>query len=254
VPMSSLFPTAALCIALASPAFAVEVEVPANDGWVTDLAGMLSAGEEQSLEALMESYRSGTSHEIALLIVPDLGGEAIENYALETARAWKIGGQEANNGALVVVSRDDRKIRIEVGRGLEGNLTDSVSGRIIRDVIAPPFKEGNFFEGLFGGIKATHAAIGGDYGPIRRSEGGQSSAGGAQSCFSSIIFLIVFASLFSRRGRRGLGGALPWILLGTMSGGRGGGSGFGGGGSSGGGFGGFGGGGGFSGGGASGGW
>lgn len=241
-----------LSAVLVAAPVALEVDVPTNDGWVTDLAGILSPGEEQQLEALAESYRSGTTHEIALLTIPSLGGEAIENYSLEVARAWKLGGKDAHNGALIVVAQGDRKLRIETGRGLEGTLTDAISGRIIREVISPAFKEGRFYEGLVAGMAATHAAIGGDYGPIERSAGARRSGGRLPSLISSLFMLVIFISIFSRRGRRGLGGALPWILLGTMGGGRGGG--FGGGGSSGGGFGGFGGGGGFSGGGASGGW
>ena len=233
--------------------------IPANDGWVTDLGEMLTAEQESSLEALMESYRSGTTHEIALLTVADLDGQPIERFALEVGRAWGVGGKEADNGALLVVSREDRKIRIEVGGGLEGNLTDSISGRIIRDVIAPRFKRGDYYEGMHEGILAMHAAIGGDYGPIQRSGGGKSAAGALSGCFSSIVFLIFLFAIMGGGRRRGIGGVLPWIILGSMAsghrgggvsgGGLGGGGGFGGGG-----FGGFGGGGGFSGGGASGGW
>jgi uncharacterized protein len=247
----------ALLWALAAVAPA-QIEVPANDGWVTDLGGMLTPAEEQELETTMESYRVGTTHEIALLTVPDLGGEPIERFALEVARAWKIGREGENNGALLVVSRDDRKLRIEVGRGLEGRLTDSISGRIIRNVIAPEFKRGQFFEGLRDGIAATHAAIGGDYGkiPEQAPPSGRSGFGGlAIMLLMFVVFMLIGAARGGgrggRRGRRG--SSWPWWLLagGAMgsAGRRGGSGGFGGGG-----FGGFGGGGGFSGGGASGGW
>ena len=245
-----------LTLGLCSPVLAPRQDIPANDGWVTDLAGLLSSEQERALESLMESYKSGTTHEIALLTVPNLSGRALESYSLETARAWGVGGQDANNGALLFVSRDDRVMRIEVGRGLEGNLTDSISGRIIRDVIAPEFKRGDYYAGLRAGIEAIHAAIGGDYGPIRNSRGGQAAAGGRAGCVAVLFnlffgFFIITAIARSRRRRGGTGGILPWLILSGMSGGRGGG-GFGGGG--GGGFSGFGGGGGFSGGGASGGW
>ncbi len=236
-------------------------EIPENDGWVTDLGDMLSAEEESSLETLMESYRAGTTHEIALLTVPDLQGRPIEEFALAVARTWGIGGKEENNGALLVVSRDDRELRIEVGRGLEGNLTDAISGRIIRNVIAPEFKEGRFYVGIRSGIEAIHAAIGGDYGPIERGERGEGKAGGIACFFLLLMLLILFRSSAGRGVRRGgLGGVLPWLILASMSQGRGhahrggGGGGFRGFGGGGGGFGGFGGGGGFSGGGASGSW
>ena len=134
------------CIALAAPAAAVQV--PDNDGWVTDLADMVSAGQEQQLELLMESYKQGSSHEIALLTVPDMGGETIEHFALEVAREWGIGGREKSNGALLVVAKAERKLRIEVGRGLEGALPDVICGRIIRDVITPALRRGDIAGGI----------------------------------------------------------------------------------------------------------
>lgn len=221
--------------------------IPKNDGWVTDLGDFLTPQQESALEALMESYRAGSGHEVALLTVPDLGGRALENYTLEVARSWGLGQKDSNNGALLFLTRAERKIRIEVGRGLEGNLTDSISGRIIRNVIAPEFKRGRHYEGLRDGIQAIHAAAGGDYAKIPQRRGRR--AGGIR--LMPIIFMIwLFSSMFRRRGRgRGRGGGLmTGLLLGSMMsrGGRGG--------HSSGGFGGFGGGGGFSGGGASGGW
>ena len=240
---------------------ALEVDVPANDGWVTDLADVISARGEASLEALMESYKSGTGHEIALLTIPSLGGESIERYALEVAREWKIGSRETSNGALLLVAVGDREMRIEVGRGLEGGLTDAIAGRIIRDVIAPYFKGGDYEGGCRAGVEAMHAAIGGDYGPIQSTRSARRRGSGGAVMAIMAFFLVV--NVLTARGRyrnyRGRGGDnafLTWFLLSSLAsrGGRGG-SGFGGGGSGfGGGFSGFGGGGGFSGGGASGGW
>jgi uncharacterized protein len=209
----------------------------------------LTDSEERSLEALMEAYKSGSTHEIALLTLPDLDGGSIEQRSLEIARSWGIGGAEANNGALLLVSRDDHEMRIEVGRGLEGELTDSVSGRIIRDVISPEFKQGHFEAGMRSGLMAMHAAIGGDYGPIERTE---SARRRSSSTLRSVFTLLIILSLFfgSKGGRGGSNWPL-WFLIGSSMGGRNRG-GFGGGSS--GGFSGFGGGGGFSGGGSSGGW
>lgn len=240
----TLFGLLALACATVSPA---QQPIPKNDGWVTDLGDFLTPQQESALEALMESYRAGSGHEVALLTVPDLGGRALENYTLEVSRSWGLGQKDSNNGALLFLTRAERKIRIEVGRGLEGNLTDSISGRIIRNVIAPEFKRGRHYEGLRDGIQAIHAAAGGDYAKIPQRRGRR--AGGIR--LMPIIFMIwLFSSMFRRRGRgRGRGGGLmTGLLLGSMMsrGGRGG--------LSSGGFGGFGGGGGFSGGGASGGW
>ena len=233
------------------PAAGVEAgDIPANDGWVTDLGGFLTPQQETTLEQLMESYKLGSGHEIALLTVPNLGGRSIEDYALEVARQWRIGKEGKHNGALMLVTRAEREIRIEVGRGLEGNITDGISGRIIRGLIAPEFKNGRFYEGLFAGIEAMHAAAGGNYASIPEERKGKS--GGGIGLFPLMIMIFVIVRLIRRKGGGGRGGGpLGWLLLGSMMSG---GSHSSGGGSRGGGFGGFGGGGGFSGGGASGGW
>mgnify|MGYP006287167617 FL=1 len=233
------------------PAAGVEAgDIPANDGWVTDLGGFLTPQQETTLEQLMESYKLGSGHEIALLTVPNLGGRSIEDYALEVARQWRIGKEGKHNGALMLVTRAEREIRIEVGRGLEGNITDGISGRIIRGLIAPEFKNGRFYEGLFTGIEAMHAAAGGNYASIPEERKGKS--GGGIGLFPLMIMIFVIVRLIRRKGGGGRGGGpLGWLLLGSMMSG---GSHSSGGGSRGGGFGGFGGGGGFSGGGASGGW
>jgi uncharacterized protein len=240
-------------------------EVPRNDGWVTDQADLLTDAQEAELEDLMESYRTGSGHELALLTVKTLAGRPIEELALETARAWDIGGKEAHDGALLVIASEDKKMRFEVGRGLEGTLTDATSGRIIRDVIAPAFREGRFYEGIREGLLAAHGAIGGDYARLERVE--RPSVGGA-GALCPLLFLILFVVLAAanrrggRGGRSGAGGLFQALLLaslfqnaGRSSGWHGGGrSGGFGGGRSGGGFSGFGGGGSFGGGGASGGW
>lgn len=241
-----------LCL-VAPSASGQGTEIPKNDGWVTDQAGLLQPAEERALEALMESYRAGSGQEVALLTVPDLGGRTIEEFALAVARGWKIGDQETSSGALLVVAQAERALRIEVGRGLEGTLTDSISGRIIRDVIVPEFKAQRFYPGLRHGIEAIHAALGGDYGPIERRAKGED--GGLPCVVLLVISLIVIAMVRRNSGlhRRGGSSALPWILasqmgsLGSRGGSRSGGF-------SSGGFRGFGGGGGFSGGGASGRW
>ena len=251
-----------LALWLAGPVVA-EVQVPKNDGWVTDLAGLLDARQEQELELLMESFKRGSTHEIALLTVPDLDGQPIERFALEVGRAWGIGGKEENNGALLVVSKGDRKMRNEVGRGLEGGLTDAIASRIIRDVMTPAFRAGNFAGGIKQGILAMHSAIGGDYAPIEQSREAKRTRGGLSGMVLLVAFFVMMMIAGRSRGRGGSGGGgmgiWPWLWLASSMGNQGsrGGGGFGGsssGGFGGGGFGGFGGGGGFSGGGASGGW
>jgi uncharacterized protein len=250
---------ALLLLPLAAPQ---SIDVPANDGWVTDLAGLLTPAQEASLEEAMESYKQGSGHDVAVLTVPSLDGAPIERFALEVGRTWKLGREGVDDSALLVVAKAERKLRIEVGRGAEGDLTDAISGRIIRDILTPRFKQGRFYDGLREGVEAIHAAMGGDYAPLERHPA-RGRETGLVALFPMLFALLFFIALAAsaRRARRrgGVGGsALPWILLGQAMGSRGrggfGGGGFGGGGFGGGGFSGFGGGGGFSGGGASGGW
>ena len=195
--------------------------IPNNDGWVTDQAGMLTAQQEASLETLMESYRSGTTHEIALLTVDSLKGQALDQFALEIARGWRIGGKDKNNGALLLIAKNERKIRIEVGRGLEGNLTDAASGLIIRNIIQPEFKRGRMFDGISMGIQAMHAAIGGDYGPIQRSRSSRRTSGGAAALLTFALATFVIMALTrgrggGRGGRRGGLGIVPWLVMASM--------------------------------------
>jgi uncharacterized protein len=255
-----LSPLAALLL-LSLAAAPQSIQVPSDDGWVTDLAGMLTPAQEASLEEAMESYKQGSGHDVAVLTVPSLDGAPIERFALEVGRAWKLGREGEDDSALLVVAKAERKLRIEVGRGAEGDLTDAIAGRIIRDILTPRFKQGRFYDGLREGVEAIHAAMGGDYAPLERHPP-QAQAPGAAALLPLFFALFFFVALAAsaRRARRhgGVGGsALPWILLGHSMGSRGrgglGGGGFGGFGG-GGGFSGFGGGGGFSGGGASGGW
>ena len=235
-----------------------EAQVPANDGWVTDLAGMLSPDEERALEALMESYDQGTRRQVALLTVPDLGGRALEDFSLGVARAWGIGDKESDSGALLLVARDERQLRIEVGYGLEGQLTDALAGRIIREVIAPELRAGRPADGLRKGVEAIHAALGGEYAPPARHATRAPAAGLlALMPIGLVVVLIALAARDGRRRKRRGFPLGPFLLMnmggrgGGFSGGRGG---FGGGGlGGGGGFGGFRGGG-FGGGGASGRW
>lgn len=237
-------------------------KVPANDGWVTDLANMLTPAEERELEASLEAFKRASGHDIALLTVPDLGGRTIEEYALAVFRSWKLGSVERNDGALLVVSKNDRKLRIEVGDGLEGTLTDASSAQIIRNTITPAFKAGRFAAGLREGLAEMQAVA---VGRARTNTSGLASQRARHrepedltalwGLLCPLLMMIFIAIVLSRIGGRlgghrrrgwgGFGGGAPFV------GGRGfGGGSFGGGG----GFSGFGGGGRASGGGASGGW
>ncbi len=249
----------ALCLAasLAASAARAEVSVPALTGPVVDEAGLLDRGDVARLEALARAARAqngGQGVQLQYLLVPSLEGEPIEDFSIRVAEAWKLGSKGADNGVLVTVSRDDHAVRIEVGGGLEGGLTDVQSSRIIRETIAPAFRANQFGDGLYAAGVQILGALGAL--PQNVAAPRQARPGVHLSSIGVIGFVVLFLLIrimsgFGMRRRRSLWG-LPWIIGNGLGGGSwGGGGGFGGGG---GGGGWTGGGGGFSGGGSSGGW
>lgn len=269
------------------------LEVPALRGHVNDYAAMLSPASQRELEAVLTDFEQKESTQIVVLTIVSLDGDALEDFSIRVAEDWKIGQSDTDNGAILLIAKNDRKIRIEVGYGLEGTLTDLISGRIVRDVIVPRFKTGRFDQGITEGVAAMIGVVQGEFSAADLPRQPKSSQKGIPVvAILGILFLInIFgranrvlgaaagAVLFPIAGALSFGlGLLPLLMLipvGLVAGlllsivgnslthvsgrsHRGGGywgGGFGGGGFSSGGFGGFsGGGGGFGGGGASGGW
>jgi uncharacterized protein len=142
---------------------AAGLDVPRLKGHVNDYAGMLSPASQRQLEALLTDFEQQESTQIVLLTVPSLEGDSLEDFSMRVAEGWKIGRAETDNGAILLIAKADRKIRIEVGYGLEGRLTDLLSGRIIRKVIAPYFKAGAFEQGIAAGISAMIDAVRGEF-------------------------------------------------------------------------------------------
>ncbi len=126
--------------------------VPPLQARVTDLTGTLSASERQALDAKLADWEARTTNQLAILIVPTTKPEAIEGYSIRVAEAWKLGQKGKDNGAILLVAKDDKQMRIEVGYGLEGVLTDITSHRIITETIAPQFSKGQFAAGLEAGV------------------------------------------------------------------------------------------------------
>jgi uncharacterized protein len=155
-----LWPAALAFAALLGATGAVPWEAP-KDGLlplpslqtrVTDLTNTLSPAERQALEAKLADWESRTTNQLAIVIVPTTRPEAIEAYSIRLAEAWRIGQKAKDNGAILLVAKDDKQIRIEVGYGLEGVLTDVTSHRIITETIAPLFSKGQFAAGLQAGV------------------------------------------------------------------------------------------------------
>jgi uncharacterized protein len=138
-----------VCWALAA---AADVAVPPLTGRVVDQTGTLSSGDIASLTQSLKNLEARKGSQVAVLIVPTTAPETIEQYSIRVAEAWKIGRKRIDDGALLVIAKDDRKLRIEVGYGLEGALTDVTSKRIIDEIITPKFRSGDFAGGISSGV------------------------------------------------------------------------------------------------------
>ena len=226
---------------------------------VNDFTGTLTPEQKESLEQKLYRYDDSTSNQVAVVIIPTTGDYSIDEVSLKILRDWGIGNKGNNNGIVILIAKNDHKIRIEVGYGLEGAIPDVTAKAIIDNDLTPAFREENYYRGL---DKATDDIIKAAAGEYKAPEGyGKRKGKGIGS--GAIIFFIILFIIISSIGRRGGGGGMMsrrgyggigtgWILGSMLGGGSGGGGGWSGGGG-GGGFGGFGGGGG-GGGGASGGW
>lgn len=185
---------------------------------VYDLAGVLSPGAVAQLEQTLMNERDSTTNQIGILIIPSLQGEDIDGYSIRVAEKWKLGDQKNDNGVILVIAVQDRKIRIEVGQGLEGRLTDALSSRINRNEIIPYIKQGDYDTGVTVGVASIIKAIKGEYkdpNPGKRRRGGKGS-----SPLTTIIIIIIILAILSRRGGGGIGG---YWAAGTLLGGGGGG-------------------------------
>lgn len=226
--------------------------IPEHGGvWVHDEAGVLSPALRNQLESILKAERDSTSNQIAVLIVSSLQGEPLEDYSLKVAEAWGIGKKSKDNGVLLLIAVQEKQMRIEVGLGLEGALTDAMSRRITRNEIVPALRKGDYDAGVLRGVTAIIQVIRGEY---VNDEPPVQKRSSKRSPLATIVIIIVIIFLISRggRGRGGRGGGYwssgrGWI---GPIGGFGGGSSSGGWGSGGGGID-FGGGGGFGGGGSS---
>ncbi len=181
------------------PSVARALPVPPLSAHINDYAHMISERAAGELERELAELEKTHSTQVVVLTIPGLEGENVEDFSIKVAEAWKIGSKGVDNGVILLIVRDDRKVRIEVGRGLEGKLTDLVSGRIIRNSIIPRFKAGDFDGGVTAGVGAIVEAARGEY----RAEGREPGQGrrGTTPIFTLLIFLfiaLVFAGALSK--------------------------------------------------------
>jgi uncharacterized protein len=216
----------ALLLCWACSALAL-VAVPALSGRVVDQTGTLAAGDIAALTQTLKDLETRKGSQIAMLIVPTTDGEAIEQFSLRVAEAWKIGRKKIDDGALLVIAKNDRRLRIEVGYGLEGALTDATTKRIIDEVITPKFKTGDFGGGVAAGVDRMVRIIDGEKLPEPEPPHWQDSQSfNPEDLFNP--FLIVPAIFFGGllRGLMGrlLGSAaagaltalIAWVLVGSV--------------------------------------
>ena len=152
-----------LALALCWPCMAVaQVAVPRLTGHVIDLTGTLSADQSAALEQTLQSVEARKGSQLAILIVPTVAPETIEQYSLRVAEQWKLGRKKIDDGAILIVAKADRSLRIEVGYGLEGALNDATSKRIISETITPRFQQGDFYGGISAGVDQMVRVVDGE--------------------------------------------------------------------------------------------
>lgn len=230
---------------------------PSKETSVYDYINLLTPSQKTSLENKLVRYADSTSTQIVCIVIGSTNGEDISMLGAEWGQKWGIGQKGEDNGIVIILAKDDRKVDINTGYGIEYRITDLMSERIINRIMIPEFKDGNYYAGLDKGSDAIFAALKGEFKEDR--DFGKKDSGHIPF-FIIFIFIIILLSLFRKGGKGGRGGRggglLDILILSSLgrTGGFGGGGGFGSGGGGGGGFGGGFGGGGFGGGGASGGW
>jgi uncharacterized protein len=214
----------ALALVLCAFAAWAQVAVPPLRSPVTDLTGTLTREQVASLEQMLHSFEARKGSQIAVLMVPSTAPETIEQYALRVAEQWKIGRARIDDGAILAVAKNDRALRIEVGYGLEGALNDATASRIIREVIVPRFREGDFYGGINAGVDRMIRVIDGEPLPAPAKSAPQVEGTIAQLLPVLLILAVVLGAALRAMLGRFLGalaagsavGIIAWILAGTL--------------------------------------
>ena len=157
-----LFVLLVAAFAIAGTGVRADVPVPSLAARVTDETGTLTSEQRSSLEQTLEDFEARKGAQISVLIVPTTQPETIEQYSMRVVEQWKLGRQKVDDGALLIIAKSDRSLRIEVGYGLEGALNDATSSRIIREVIVPRFKQGDFYGGITDGVDSIIPVVNGE--------------------------------------------------------------------------------------------
>lgn len=217
MPRLKVLPALLFLLASGAPA----LEVPALQSRVTDLAGILTAEQTAELEKKLEDLERTDSTQVAVLIIPSLEGESLEDYSLRVAENWRLGRKGRDNGAILLIAMKERRIRIEVGYGLESVLTDARSAQIWRNEIVPRFREGDFYGGIDAGVTAIIQTVRGQYQPSPQNSRPGRGPGGMDNF--PIILLLPLFWIMSSTGKWGgaaigaiAGVLLPYTLIGRV--------------------------------------
>jgi uncharacterized protein len=198
-----------LCLAL--PGWAAELlPLPPLTARVTDLTGTLAAGQVASLEASLAAIEAEKGAQVAILLLPTTRPETIEDFGIRLAEAWKVGRRGVNDGVIVVVAKDDRKMRIEVGYGLEGAIPDALAKRIVAETMAPRFRQGDFAGGLEAAVADLAKLIRGEALPVPAAvtSGASGSHGGGDQDGAVVMLFLVVGLAAVLRAMLGLVGSL----------------------------------------------
>ncbi len=199
------------------PFLSCALDVPKLQGYVNDYADMISPAAKTELDRELSAFERTDSTQIVILTVPSLEGEVIEDFGIKVAEAWKIGQRGKDNGVIFIVSKQDRKMRIEVGRGLEGKLTDLTAGRIVDLVVKPRFKRGDYDGGFLAGVSSLVDATRGEF----KADGDHPTQRHNQ--FSRFLTFLIFGGIVLlvlgsvSRILGGLAGAVGLPLLGYLA-------------------------------------
>jgi uncharacterized protein len=209
----------------AAGAFAAdEVAVPPLKARVTDLTGTLTASQAQSLETRLRDFEAFKGSQIAVLILPTTQPETIEQYSIRVADAWKAGRAKIDDGVILVVAKNDRKLRIEVGYGLEGAIPDAVAQRVVSDVITPYFRAGDFYGGIAAGTDALMKVIDGESLPAperHNTQGARAIDPGTVLFLLFVLFAVdsilrfVLGRVFGAAASGVLITGIAWLVLGV---------------------------------------
>lgn len=193
---------------------AVAREVPDYQGYVNDYAAMMSPGTRTKLERALQSFDLSDSTQMAILTINSLEGDPLEDFSIRVVDKWKVGQEDKDNGVLFLVVKDDRKMRIEVGRGLEHVLTDLAAGRIIDRIVTPLFKDSRFDEGFEAATAAIIQTTRGEYSPEAGTRRGTSTSG-APPFFKLLLFGMLFIIVLAYNSRKlgVIGGCIIFPLI-----------------------------------------